>query len=223
MDLFTYLSEKLDITLNLHKTILELEHLNNTWVVKGVPWSESPYGRIPGEEEIRMWSIPRASMKVITMIAIISEAKTIIDVGTSAGYSAIWLSIAAYLNGGHVYTVETFEPKVKLAQQYIQKAKMGKYITLIYDDAANFLQKWPDSPIDFLLLDADKENHLKYFKSAEDKFSDRAVTIVDNASNFRSLMADFFAYVEKSNKYLTNWLDFENGLQIITRRNLDGR
>lgn len=217
MDLMAFISGKLDITLNLHKTLIELEGLNKKWVMDNVQTDKHSYGRIPGEKEIRLWPIPRSSMKLITMLAIASKAKNIIDIGTSAGYSALWLSIAAKLNGGIVHTIEIFEPKIELARNYIKQSGMGEYINLICDDITNVLTVWADKEVDFVLFDADKENHLKYLKLLEPNLSQNAVLVVDNASNFRYLQSKLFEYLDSSDKYLNYWLDYENGLEIFVR------
>jgi len=217
MDLMAFVSGNLDITLNLHKTLVELEELNKAWIVNDVPIEEHMYGRIPGEKEIRLWSIPRSSMKLITMLAIISKSRNIIDIGTSAGYSAIWLSIAARLNGGAVHSIEFFEPKIELARKYIKQSGMEKYINFICDDIANVLTNWPEEKVDFVLFDADKENHLKYLKLLEPNLSQNAVLVVDNASNFRHLQSQLFEYLDSSDKYLNYWLDYENGLEVFVK------
>jgi predicted O-methyltransferase YrrM len=217
MELFAFLSEKLDINLNLHKTLIELEHLDKKWVMKSVPLEEHLYGRIPGEKDIRMWSIPRSSMKLIVMLALLNKSKIIIDVGTSAGYSAIWLSLAAYFNKGKVYTIEIFKPKIKLAKKYIKKSGMEKYIELIEGDAGEILEKWNGEKIDFILFDADKQNHVKYLKIIENKLSKNAIIVADNASNFRGIMNDYLSYLDKSERYIHYWLDYENGLSIAIK------
>jgi len=217
MDLMAFISGKLDISLNLHKTIIELENVDKKWIIHDVPLSEHSYGRIPGENEIKMWSIPRSSMKLITMFAIVSKSKNIVELGASAGYSAIWLSIAARINNGIVYTIDICKPKVDLAYQYIKQSGMSKYINLLYGDINEHLSNWPFGKIDFVLFDADKENHLKYLKIIESKLSDNALLIVDNASNFRHLQSNLFEYLDSSDKYLNYWHDYENGLEIFTK------
>lgn len=220
MDLMAFISGRLDISLNLHKIICELEELDKTWVVYDVPIQDHSFGRIPGEQEIRLWPIPRSSMKLITMLAIASRATNILDIGTSAGYSALWLSVAAKLNKGCVHTIEIFEPKVALARKYIAQSGMSKYINLIVDDIANVLNNRPKSvgKIDFVLFDADKENHLQYLRLLEPNLSRNAVLVVDNASNFRHLQSKLFEYLDSSDDYLNYWLDYENGLEIFLRK-----
>jgi predicted O-methyltransferase YrrM len=217
MDLMSFISVKIDISLNLHKTIIELENLDKQWVVNNVPLSEHNFGRIPGEHKIKMWSIPRSSMKLITMFAIVSKSKNLIELGTSAGYSAIWLSIAAKINNGMVHTIDIFKPKVDLANKYINQSGMSKYINLIYGDITEHLSNWSYGKLDFVLFDADKENHLKYLKILEPNLSDNALLIVDNASNFRHLQSKLFEYLDSSDKYLNYWHDYENGLEIFTK------
>ncbi len=213
----SFISGKLDISLNLHKTLCEIEGLDKKWVIDDVPVEEHSYGRIPGEEEIRFWSIPRGSMKLITMFALVRRAANLLDLGGSVGYSALWLSVVAKLNNGIVHTVEIFEPKIALARKYFQQSGMSQYINLITDDIASVLKQWPGSAgkFDFVLFDADKQNHFEYLRLLEPNIAENAVLVVDNASNFRHLQARLFEYLDSSEKYLNLWHDYENGLELF--------
>ena len=222
MDIFSLISEKVDINLNIHKVLIELEMLDKEWRAGDIPLDEHKYGRIPREKDIKMWSIPRSSMKIITLLAIANHAKVILDIGTSAGYSAIWLSVAAKINKGHVWATEIFEPKAKMAEHFFQEAGVEEYITLYHGDIEAFFNKWNSKKqIDFILFDADKENHLKYLKQCEKFINEGGIIVVDNASNFRGLMADLLAYFDKSSNFITTVFDFDNGILAAIKKNLD--
>lgn len=212
------LVSKLNPSLQLHKTIMAIEDLNGKWKMENIPF-EHTYGRIPGEKEIRMWSIPRSTIELLSFLAILQNAKVIIDVGTSAGYSAIWLAIAAKITGGHVYTIENFEPKIEAAQKYIKQSTLQDYITLIQGDAKDVLSNWDGKKtIDFTLLDADKENYGVYLRTLIPHLNKNGVVVADNAGNFRHLMMDFISLAETRDDLISHFLNIDNGLMIITKR-----
>ena len=186
--------------------------------MENVPF-EHTYGRIPGEKEIRMWSIPRSTIELLSFLAILQDAKVIIDVGTSAGYSAIWLAIAAKVTGGHVYTMENFEPKIEVAKKHIKQSTLQDYITLIQGDAKNVLSNWDvKKRIDFALLDADKESYGVYLRTLIPHLNNNGVVVADNAGNFRHLMMDFISLAETRDDLISHFLNIDNGLMIVTKR-----
>jgi len=196
------------------KTLDALEELNRVWVMDDVPVSEHPYGRFPDETEIRLWAIPRASIEVLAAMAIARRCKTILDIGTSGGYSALWLGLAAYLNGGHVWTVDIFEPKVALAREHVRQSGLGQHITIVQGDAGEFLRGWDGPKVDLVLLDADADDYLSYQRSIEHHLAEDALVAADNATNLADRMADFISHMSTSESFVTFRLDLPNGLLL---------
>jgi len=88
-------------------------------------------------------------------------AKRVVEIGTSSGYSTIWLALGARASGGKVFTHEIDPEKVKLARANFQKAGLADVITIIEGDAHETVQQHKD-PIDLVFLDADKKGYLDY-------------------------------------------------------------
>jgi predicted O-methyltransferase YrrM len=90
-------------------------------------------------------------------------AKRVVEIGTSSGYSTIWLPLAARANGGKVFTHEIDPEKVKLASANFKKAGLDDVITIIEGDAHKTLKKHK-GPIDVLFLDAEKKGYVDYLE-----------------------------------------------------------
>ena len=99
--------------------------------------------------------------RVLRQLAETTGAKRIVEIGTSSGYSTIWLALAARANGGHVFTHEIDPEKVKLATANFQKAGVEEVITIIQGDAHATIKQHQE-PIDVLFLDAEKRGYLDY-------------------------------------------------------------
>ena len=97
----------------------ELEKLNETFLIKGVP-EEYKEIWVPNNE-IKLWQIPRTSAEVLKCFALANKSKVILELGTSAGYSAIWLASAARQFDGKVYTIELAKPKIEMAKNILKK------------------------------------------------------------------------------------------------------
>ena len=90
-------------------------------------------------------------------------AKRVVEVGTSSGYSAIWLALALRATGGKLYTHEIDPKMVKIARANFEKAGVADLITVIEGNAHETVGQHKE-PIDLVFLDADKEGYIDYLK-----------------------------------------------------------
>ena len=127
------------------------------------------------------------------ILALISKAKKILEVGTSNGYSTIWLAEAAKQNKGNVTTIDVSNHKVKMASDNFKGAKLSN-IKIVHGDALNEIPKLKKK-FDFLFLDAVKEDYINYFKLAYPKLVKGAVIVADNAIMFEKYMRDYLNFV----------------------------
>lgn len=90
-------------------------------------------------------------------------AKRVVEIGTSSGYSTIWLAIGARASGGRVFTHEIDPEKIKLASENFKKAGVDDVITIIEGDAHQTVKQHTE-PIDILFFDAEKKGYLDYLE-----------------------------------------------------------
>ncbi len=90
-------------------------------------------------------------------------AKRVVEIGTSSGYSTIWLAIGARAAGGKVFTHEIDPERVKLATANFKKAGVDEVITIIEGDAHQTVKQHTE-PIDVLFFDAEKKGYLDYLE-----------------------------------------------------------
>ncbi len=90
-------------------------------------------------------------------------AKRVVEIGTSSGYSTLWLALAARANGGKVFTHEIDPEKIKIATANFKKAGLDDVITIIEGDAHETIKQHKE-PIDVLFLDAEKKGYLDYLE-----------------------------------------------------------
>jgi caffeoyl-CoA O-methyltransferase len=90
-------------------------------------------------------------------------AKRVVEIGTSSGYSTIWLALGARASGGHVFTHEIDPEKVKLARENFKKAGVDDVITIIEGDAHETIKQHKE-PIDVVFLDAEKKGYVDYLQ-----------------------------------------------------------
>ena len=89
------------------------------------------------------------------------KAKYILEVGTSVGFSTLWLA-EAIGKRGRIVTIETDLKKIKRAKEHFRKAGVEKLIDIRHGTALDILPTMKKH-FDFILIDADKENIVQYF------------------------------------------------------------
>lgn len=200
---------------NFLKVTNELEKLCKNFSIKGkIP--KAHQGIWLPKNEVRAWAIPKTSGQFLRMLVLAHKPKTILELGTSFGYSALWMAYGAKFCGGKVYTVDLIKPKIKTAKKYFKKAKLDGYIRQIEGRIGDVLGDW-SKKIDFVFMDADKANYLSYIKQIEPHLAKGALIVADNAVDFGCLMKDYIKYMGESGKYHSYLFKMDNGLLVSVK------
>ena len=108
-----------------------------------------------------MMNVPIADGRLLRLLTEIIGAKHVVEIGTSNGYSGIWLCLALQKTGGKLTTHEINAERAALARENFKRAGVDKLVTLVEGDAHETVTKIKE-PIDILFLDADKEGYIDY-------------------------------------------------------------
>ncbi|MEW6567035.1 MAG: class I SAM-dependent methyltransferase [Chloroflexota bacterium] len=103
----------------------------------------------------RLRQIPPDTGRFLALLAAASPAGRWVEVGTSAGYSTLWLSLACAATGRKVTTFEVLEDKARLARQTFAQAGVEEWVDLIVGDARDYLGGMRD--VAFCFLDTEKD------------------------------------------------------------------
>ena len=119
------------------------------------------------------------SGQLINILARSLKAPNILEIGTSYGYSGIWLAEAARATGGKVTTLELQDYKIEYAREMAAKAGLGAHIDFLQGDALELIAKLPKG-IDFVLLDLWKDLYIPCLEAFLPKLSPGAIIVADN-------------------------------------------
>src|SRR5215475_13876383 len=106
-------------------------------------------------------------------------AKNIVEVGTSIGYTALWLGEAARATGGHVIGMEAITAKYKQATDHITRAGLNDVVEVRLGDAKVIVHELT-GPIDLVFLDAWKDDYFAYFDALLPKLRVGGCIVADN-------------------------------------------
>jgi predicted O-methyltransferase YrrM len=110
-----------------------------------------------------MMNIPPDDGRLLRVLVETMNAKNVVEIGTSNGYSAIWICLGLRTTGGTLITYEITDWRAAKARENFKRAGVEKIVTLVEGDAHEEVKKLKDS-IDLLFLDADKEGYLDYLE-----------------------------------------------------------
>jgi predicted O-methyltransferase YrrM len=178
---------------------------------------------IPSED--RMLAITKETGELLNMILRLKNAKNMLEVGMSTGYSTIWCAEAISEQSGKIITIEKKQNKIKRAKENFQKAGVMDIITIKNGLAIQILtelnlqQKYRNF-FDFVLIDADKESVIEYFDLIFPMVSVGGVIVTDNMlypEKFRKDMKKFSDYLKKNPKLRTITSPIGNGEEITIK------
>jgi len=111
----------------------------------------------------RYLSVPPEDGRLLRVLAESIGAKHVVELGTSTGYSGLWLLLALSRTGGRLTTFEADRGRQQMARSNFERAGLLPLVTLVLGDAHAEAAKLSD-PIDLLFIDADKDGYLDYLR-----------------------------------------------------------
>ena len=134
------------------------------------------------------------------------KARHALEVGTSNGYSSIWIAMGVRQTGGHLTTLEIDERKVKLATENFRVAGVDSLITLRPGDALKTLPTL-EGPFEFVFIDAWKGDYITYLDMVLPKMPAGGVIVAHNVTDLRSQLLDFIERVKTDPRLKTTFAD----------------
>ncbi len=108
-------------------------------------------------------NIPLEDGRLLRLLVESMDARNVVEIGTSNGYSGIWLCLGLRTTDGKLVTYEIDARRAGLARENFKRAGVESMITLVEGDAHQEVTKLSE-PIDLLFLDADKAGYVDYLK-----------------------------------------------------------
>jgi predicted O-methyltransferase YrrM len=163
------------------------------------------------ERPRKMLNITRDTGEFLAVLVRATLARRILEIGTSNGYSTLWLATAARAIGGVVTTVEFSDYKLGLASKNFDRSGLRPYISLVHDDAGRLLERSVDSAFDFIFLDSERPEYPGWWPNLRRVLRPGGLLVVDNATSHPEEMAPFVAVVEADTSFTTSLVPVGNG------------
>ncbi|KPL00253.1 MAG: methyltransferase [candidate division Zixibacteria bacterium SM23_73_3] len=132
----------------------------------------------------RLRQIPPDTGKFIALLAATAPQGTYLEIGTSAGYSTLWLALACKELGRNLVTFEVLEEKAHLAKETFKVAGVEEVIELVTGDAREYLHNYRN--VSFCFLDAEKEAYYDCYKKVVPNMVSGGLLVADNAMSHKN-------------------------------------
>ncbi len=129
----------------------------------------------------RLRQITPDTGRFIALWAASSPPGAMVEIGTSAGYSTLWLAQACRLNGRTLTTFEILPGKVRLARDTFTRAGVTDVVNLVESDFLSHVDEFDE--IGFCFLDAEKDVYRSCYDAVIPKLVPGGVLIADNATS----------------------------------------
>jgi predicted O-methyltransferase YrrM len=163
------------------------------------------------ERPRRMLNITRDTGELLSVLVRATTARRVLEIGTSNGYSTLWLAGAARAVGGAVTTVELADYKVGLARENFRRSGLAAYITLVQADAGRVLERAADASVDLIFLDSERPEYPGWWPHLRRVLRPGGLLVVDNATSHPEQMAPFVALVRADAAFTTSLVPVGNG------------
>jgi predicted O-methyltransferase YrrM len=142
-----------------------------------------------------LWNVNHEEGKFLRDLARKVKAKRALELGTSNGYSSIWIALGLCQAGGQLITMEIDQGRAKLASENFRAAGVDSLITLTLGDARKEVPKL-QGPFEFVFIDAWKQDYVNYLKMVLPMVPPGGVIVAHNVTNLREELLDYIHEVQ---------------------------
>lgn len=175
-----------NIPVKILRRMKELEMLSSRQRGKQIP------------AHLRLKQIPPETGRFLALIASMAPKGRYLEIGTSYGYSALWLSLACREKKRELVTFEILRSKAQMARETFKKAGVEDIVKLVTGDARRHISKYKN--IGFCFLDAEKDQYYKYYKMIVPNMVKGGLLVADNAISHKTILKPMLKRVFKDKR-----------------------
>ncbi|MBL0665817.1 O-methyltransferase [Aeromonas jandaei] len=165
----------------------------------------------------KMLNITRDTGELLAVLVQTRGAQAVLEIGTSNGYSTLWLAEAVARLDGHVTTIERDEAKRALAQANFEQAGLAGRITQLAGEAGALLPTLPSAGFPLIFLDSDRRQYRAWWPQLQRLLPPRGLLVVDNAISHREELAEWMAEVAQDPRFVTSLVPVGKGEWLVVR------
>ena len=192
---------------------------------KDIDYETKHLDEIPSEKRLNCISKNIGMFYNILLKSI--NAKNILDIGMSVGYSGLWFADAVMSNkqlDGQIITIDREKFKIDNARRNFEEAGVDSLIKIREGEAREILHEikaeFKENYFDFIFIDADKESYIEYFDLCLPLVRKGGVIGADNIlfpERFNEMMADYLSHVRSKSNVQSVTIPIDNGEEVTIK------
>ena len=188
-------------------------------IVQRMRWLEDLNERLKQEGRSgaeRLRQIPPDTGRFLALLACSAPAGNWLEIGTSAGYSTLWLALACAEVGTTITTYEILEEKARLARETFKLTGTESVVNLVVGDARDHLSSCRD--VAFCFLDAEKEVYSDCYELVVPNLVKGGILVADNAISHKSILQPMIDRVMTDKRVDSLVLPIDRGELVCRKR-----
>ena len=163
----------------------------------------------------RYRNIEPESGRFLSMLIRAQQSKNILEIGTSTGYSTLWLAEAARQTQAMITTLEVDAERVAQAKQYATEIDLADLINFKVIDAQVYLKEEQEI-FDFILLDAERDAYVSYWPHLSRLLKAKGgLLVVDNVISHAAEVEEFIALIQQDPRFIMSTVPIGAGLLMV--------
>lgn len=163
----------------------------------------------------QFWNIARETANFLSILIKATNRQKILEIGTSNGYSGIWLSKALKYTGGNLTTIEFYDKRLDVAKANFEKCGVSDIITPIQGSAVKILEYMDENQeFDMAFIDANKSEYIKYFHLVDKMMKKGGIIAADNVLSHEEKVKPFVDEIMQDERYQVEILTLPAGLLL---------
>ena len=161
------------------------------------------------------WNVPRKTGVLMNSFIKMMNIKSALEIGTSNGYSGIWLAKALKQTGGKLTTIEFYEKRQSIAKENFKICGVDDVVRPIQGSACEILASFDENEkFDFVFIDACKKEYVKYFEMIKPHLTPKALIVADNIISHAEKVQDFIDAVDVDDDFQYEILEVPGGILV---------
>lgn len=161
------------------------------------------------------WNIPRKTAVLLNTFIKMMGVKSALEIGTSNGYSGIWIAKALKKTGGKLTTIEYYEKRQSVAIENFKKCGVNDIVRPLQGSACEVIESFSsDDKFDFVFIDANKREYVKYFELIKPHLTEKALVVADNITSHAEKVQTFIDAVDADDDFQYEIVEVPGGILV---------
>ena len=163
-------------------------------------------------------NVPVVDGRLLRLLTETNGAKHVVEIGTSNGYSGIWICLGLRKTGGKLTTYEIDKRRASLARANFKRAGVDNLVTIVEGDAHKEIKKLR-KPIDMVFIDADKQGYVDYLQKLLPLVRKGGLVLAHNMSMSRGGIREYVEKVTGDKRLETIFLNMDRaGISVTLKK-----